>query len=151
MTSQYMAGSGFDPGLFDCGLRNRDGHLCLSPRGHTDPHRCVECGATFAADPPSGPLAETYEHNDGQSPAFVALLESGIGRAFWQALEDAALAAYVEKEKRFSVRGFLYYYRQRMHVRINNDFTPSFATRLVRDHPELDSIIERRLRTKELS
>ena len=102
-----------------------------------------------APDPPTGPAAEKFSREEGEPPAFTKFMDSEHGPPFWLALQVAALDAFGLQEKRFSPRGFLAHYRDSKKVRINNNFSPWFADRLVAEHPQLIDIIERRIRKKE--
>ena len=58
----------------------------------------------------------------------------------------AAQEAVMRGDKRFSVLGYIHAYRVLYRVRINNTYAPWVADELVREHPELLEIIERRKR-----
>ena len=103
----------------------------------------------LAMEPPTGPAAKTYSHEEGRPHAFIKFMEGDDGPPFWRALEAAALDALARQETRFSPRGFLVHYRDTKRVRINNNFSPWLADDLVADHPQLIDIIERRVRRKE--
>ena len=105
-------------------------------------------GDSYVPAPPTGPAAEVYSREAGKPPALIKFMESDDGPPFWLALEEAALAALGRRERRFSARGFLAHWRDTKRVRINNDFSPWFADRLVAKHPQLIDIIERRVRKK---
>ncbi len=112
---------------------------------------CCSRGHVFhhaAPAPPTGPTAESYDHEDGRPEKFVAFLATEDGRRFWDCIEDAALGAFQSGARRFSARTFLHKYREREKLRINDHFSPWFADELVSRHPALLEIIERRSRKK---
>lgn len=148
------------PGRSITACQDRPGETCRCrwALSHIGPHICVNCnqvirGATltktaavlFAPPTPSGPAAAPYSKIEAE--AYGVFRRSDLGVKFWVALVRTALETLEIRERRFSVRGFLYRHRELEKVRINNDFTPWLATELIVAYPQLDAIIERRSRT----
>ena len=100
-----------------------------------------------APGPPTGPLADIYNsHGDNKPEKFVAFLNSEIGVRFMKSVTRAALLAHKDGDRRFSVLGYIHEYRALMKERVNNSWAPYVADELVKRHPSLLAIIERRKR-----
>ena len=99
-----------------------------------------------APGPPTGPLADIYSHGDNKPERFVAFMRSEVGMEFMVAAAQNALWALEIGVKRFSVLGYIHEYRALHKVKINNTFSPWISDELVRRHPSLLDIIERRKR-----
>jgi hypothetical protein len=111
-------------------------------------HVCTDCGQTFISSPPTGPPAEPYSKEEGASDAFTAFQRSDAGVQFWDALFTAASHALDTGEERFSPRTFVALYRDEHKVRINDHYSAWYADSLIVADPRLESIVERRKRTK---
>lgn len=98
--------------------------------------------------PPTGPEAEPYGRDNGSSSRFAAFIETGKGAAFMSRVASAALSGLSRGDRRFSVFSYIGQYRALHKVRITNNFAPLVADELVRRHPQLLDIIERRARKK---
>ena len=99
--------------------------------------------------PPTGPLADPYHSPDNRPEKFIAFMESDNGKTFMARAAGAALAALRQGDARFSVLGYIHTYRAIHSERVNNTFAPWVADELVRRHPDLVDLIERRKRRKE--
>ena len=102
-----------------------------------------------APPPPSGPLGTASTKADAKWERFEAFRYSEQGVEFWQWLSNKALAALEAGDTRFSVRTWTAFYRDHYGVGITNDFTPWLADELVARHPQLLTIIQRKLRRKQ--
>ena len=115
--------------------------LPIYPRQDSDAYQKMR-----APGPPTGPLADIYSHGDNKPEKFVAFLGTNVGVAFMRSAAGAAISALECGDKRFSVLGYIHEYRALNKVRINNTYAPWVADELVKRHPSLLDIIERRKR-----
>ena len=99
-------------------------------------------------EPPTGPAAEPYAEPEGLPPAFVEFMDTNDGQLFFEKLAQKAMGKLLLGVPRFSVRGFVYEWREARGGRVNNTWTPWLADALLVRHPELEAIVERRARKK---
>ncbi len=99
-----------------------------------------------APSPPTGPEAESYGREDGKPERFAAFLETTDGQAFIHYAASTARQALSRGDKRFSVLGYIHEYRALHRIRLNNSWAPLVADEILKRHPSLEQIIERRAR-----
>jgi len=99
-----------------------------------------------APEPPTGPAADPHLREGGTYAAFVAWMATDDGRMAFQWVEFVALEQLAAGATRVSPRTLVARARDRLHIRINDHYTPWIADDLVAKHPALLDVIERRKR-----
>jgi hypothetical protein len=99
--------------------------------------------------PPSGPATAEAGARANSHAAYAAWRETGDGLKVWLAVEQRALDLYGAGARRISTKALVELARASLKLEINNTYTAWLADDLIRKHPQLRDVIERRARRKE--
>jgi len=123
--------------------------------------RCPLCGAMLPnhspgcawidppepPPPPTGPPADIPDHAANRYRHYVAWRVTREGMRTYSLIQARALTLLSEGERRVSVNALAEEVRRRKR-KVNNTYRAWIADDLVREHPELLAVIERRERRK---